>query len=235
MFLRASSDDGEMKCTAVLVAPGIALTAAHCVHPHFVGHASFKLSNAAAVDLTKLDQGRWYAVDHAVPSPSFDPAHVEMGHDVAVVFLSGSVANVSPAKIAPWQLPEGWGAIGASTASSVQAHVSGYGRTSADDYGSRRERRDARVPIRGMSPVSALIGDGADGQPCSDDSGGPAMVAYSGSEYVISLASYQRGSTCTTGNYEARLDADWPFLHDNLGTLVAATLATTPDDFPGAH
>lgn len=225
--------DGELSlCSSVLIASDAVLTAAHCVDPYYAGIGpKFYVNALAQVGFDPNDRG-WADVAAVSESPDFDPRNPAAGHDVAVARLKERITGTLPATIDPYALPAAWATAGNLTANPVDARIIGYGADNdaePDDVGKRLE---ATVPIRGLDAQTVLVGDGTAGQACHADSGGPALVTYAGHDYVVSVASFMRGPTCTTGNYGTRLDANWSFLAATLGGELAAQ-QPTPSDFLG--
>ncbi|HWG56935.1 MAG TPA: trypsin-like serine protease [Gaiellaceae bacterium] len=188
--------DGSVRCSAVLVAPAVVATAAHCV------------SDGAVVDVafdSKLDRASWTlhrgrAVVH--------PAYNGNGDDLAVVLLDAA------AGIAPAALPAAGAVAGLSKGALVVSVGYGYSGRSADgSFLYDGLRRAGSSPVAGITK-SALRLDTSEGGPCMGDSGGPQLVG----DTVLSVT-VSGSKTCDKKAEGLRLDT--PSARGFLGRFVA--------------
>jgi hypothetical protein len=112
--------DGEVICTATLIAPTVLVTAAHCVASNQAPNAAFFGSMPFAGDEIPI-------VDR-IADPGFDP--LALTDDIAVVVLARSGRAI------PWQLPVG--PIEALPGAALR--LVGFGATAPGDPGPVRKR-----------------------------------------------------------------------------------------------
>lgn len=228
LALRASGSLGEMDCTAVLVAPDAVVTAAHCVHPRWVG-------SSVRVSVTPKDRvgsTGWIKAYAPILHPAFDAQHVDAGHDIAVVILRSDYTGAPPAWLTAWTLPEAWSDASARTAEPTTLRVVGYGTTTDDPTAPAGRRRERMVPLTDLTDEYLVAGNGDDGQQCHGDSGGPTFLGYWGRWSVVAIASHVYGG-CQTGNWGTRIDANYDFLTAALDSRIPAELLSPPSTFPG--
>jgi hypothetical protein len=228
LALRAAGDDATEQCTAVLVAPDAVVTAAHCVHPNWVGRGV----RVTVTDRDTVGGSGWTGGYAPIIHPDFDPAHVERGHDIAVVLLR-SRYTTPPAVLTAWTLPDAWGDEAARAASPTTLRVVGYGAAVDDPDAATDRRRERFVPLTDLTDQHVVAGNGTDGQPCYGDSGGPTFLGYWGAWNVVSIASFVYGD-CQGGNWGTRIDTNYDFLVAALGDRIPAALLPPPASFPGA-
>jgi hypothetical protein len=146
----------EIVCTASVIAPHTAITAAHCV----VGLEARRLR--VFVGSALGDGGTFIAVSHARSHPGFSPG----GRDVAMLTLR------EPAPVTPLALE--LAALDASIIGTI-IRVVGFGITGPglDDAGVKREGTARIVALR----AEELIAVPEPSLACLGDSGGPALLA----------------------------------------------------------
>lgn len=185
---------GELKCSATLITPQIALTAGHCglTATNWYDYKIF-------VGETIGGAGTTIDVADARPHPGFDVA--TFANDLTLVFLH------DPAPVAPKPLLEQAPTAGASI------RVAGFGITAAS-AGDQGTRRQGTATVGDLSPTEMTLSP-TPSQPCSYDSGGPAFLTVGGIEYLAGVTS--RGDTgCASYSKEVRVDAYLDYIHGYL-------------------
>lgn len=171
-------DAGEVGCTASVIAPHTAITAAHCV----AGRVPLGLRALFGTDVAT---GTLIPISDALVDPAFDSA--TLANDLAMLTLR----EESPAGAIA--MAAGDAAIGTSV------ETVGFGTTSstATDGGTKRA---GTAKISAVQPTElTAMPDPA--QPCHGDSGGPMLLGGS----AIAVAS--RGDTaCSDHAIYARID-----------------------------
>jgi secreted trypsin-like serine protease len=196
-------------CTATLIAPDVALSAAHCLRS--LGHrtAAFVLNDR----LSDAGPETAHSVAQVVLHPGFA---VVAGagaprHDLALVRLADPIRNVAPERLLS--------AVEASTLALGQAvDLVGYGRASrAEDRRGIKNRGRSR--LREIQAGEWVIGGGEGVQNCDGDSGGPAFVELRGRRRLMGIVSrsVDPQRPCESGTVHSRPDAD--------AGWIAATLA----------
>jgi hypothetical protein len=174
---------GVARCSGVLIAPNLVLTARHCVSPTRSGGIVCGSSplgtpfegDAAVVttDYTMPDEPSAYVrgARFAVPSEGND----ECGFDIALVVLEG--AGVPASAATPYE-PR----LDAPVATGELLTAVGFGMTMSGGLGTRRYREGANVACVGgadctvpeVQPTEFMVGDGFF---CTADSGAPSFDA----------------------------------------------------------
>jgi V8-like Glu-specific endopeptidase len=187
------------KCGATLIAPRLAVTAAHCI----------VLSRERGDDTFALGLGRQggtlYPAASIYVAPGYDPRPAEGAaaryrHDVALLVLE-TAPPATPISIAP------------ANEGDSGTYV-GYGRTTEGDEhvttGYTGERRSARMQIDQTDSFDDYV-SGIDGGLCWGDSGGPLLVA---GHVVGVLSDFDQTFVCQTGNrlIFTDLDAEHEFI-----------------------
>jgi hypothetical protein len=160
---------GRLKCTAVLIAPNVVLTAAHCV------------DDVKSWEVTKLRfgtgpvGGRTTGVARRV----FHPGYLgDQGHDLAVLILKGNVPGVTPATLG-----------NGPAAPSCATRAVGYGRTTYGPAGTPPadgpRLRKSVVQCVEARTGTAIQATGSGGGMCYGDSGGPLF--REGTNVVIGI------------------------------------------------
>jgi hypothetical protein len=221
-YIALVAQDGQVVgpiCGATLVAPTVAVTAAHCI-PEFGGAYAFAVGFGAVgsspvVRARSIVTHKDYAVDK--------PLDIRHEHDVALIFLSEAVQGREPARIAGAEV-------------GCDHRYIGYGRSTPGEYSvpdiEVGERKSASQCVRRLGGVG-IYTRGGDGGLCWGDSGGPLMREGT-NEILGVLADFDGRFECQVGNdmIFASLAAEVDFLQcaANLGpTLAAATGSTTID------
>lgn len=199
--------DGRIGCTGVLVAPRVALTAAHCV------------SRGTPVDRVLVgqsaDEGSYVDILRAWIHPSYEVGGSD--HDLGVLLLR------DPIGVAAVPLNEE-----PLTAADVgrDIRVVGFGAVSADDVSEPRKRQGTAV-VGSVSPLILSL-EPSPSQPCSGDSGGPALWSVNGEQVVVGIISH--GDTeCTQYAHVVRVDAHLDEFVRPLMARIGATSGATGD------
>jgi MYXO-CTERM domain-containing protein len=155
--------DDQLVCTAALIAPHTALTAAHCV-------AGNPLTLRAFFGSSVLDGGTFIAVTNARAHPQFNPG----SNDIAVVTL----ADAAPTEPLVLANPLDASLVGTSL------RVVGFGLAGASIGG-------AGVKRMGTAKIAAVSAEDFTAVPnpslsCLGDSGGPGLVAGDAIAGVVS-------------------------------------------------
>jgi hypothetical protein len=192
-------DDQHGSCTAEIVSPHVAVTAAHCV---LEGHAW-------TLSLGPNAEGPSYPVREAHANPGY-VANGDASHDNAVLVLS------SPVPVPPLVInrrPLTPDLVGRPV------RIIGYGLTSAR-ANDADHKRQASTPLLAIDTAQITVGDAVHAQ-CNGDSGGAALMTLGGVEVLVATDSQSANDLnggCA-GDLDARIDVDTrfidPFIHDN--------------------
>ncbi|WP_394850870.1 trypsin-like serine protease [Pendulispora brunnea] len=175
----------QAMCTATLIAPRVALTAAHCVaHVDADGVEVVLGGDVSAPD------ARHIRITEIVRHPKWDSP----SHDLALVQL-GDDAGITPIALID--------APGAASLQGQAVTLVGYGRDDRGQGGVRHagtarvvETLEKHIRIRREPALS-----------CAGDSGGPALAIADGHAQVAGVASYGDPSCAEFATY-ARLDIE---------------------------
>jgi hypothetical protein len=193
------------RCTATLIAPDVAVTAAHCLEGEGWGDFGFTLDPDLTVDITDIIPA---LVTHQ--HPDFHPEgseYLRIGkrNDVGVVILEEPILNVQPEKLDEWDQVT-------SLESGSELLLCGYGR---DEWAVSRTaglKRDAVVYVD-VATSWEVQSIGEDPQPCKGDSGGPLFVETPNGRRIAGLVSRAAGGShmCDTGAIYTRVATytDW--------------------------
>lgn len=169
--------DGQLGCTASILGPHTAITAAHCI-----GTPARKLRAFFGADAA--EGGTYIAISDARLHPLFDPT----GHDIAMLTLREE-APVTPLAL------EANPAVAGTSIRLVGYGITGGGRS---DGGTRREGT-ARIESVEAQEFTSVPDPSLS---CSGDSGGPALLEAGTIVGVVS-----RGDAmCTDHAIYARVD-----------------------------
>ncbi|MEO6771678.1 MAG: trypsin-like serine protease [Kofleriaceae bacterium] len=194
-----ADDAGEVGCTATVIAPHTAITAAHCV----AGRVPLGLRALFGADVAT---GTLIEVSGALVDPAFDPA--TLANDLALITLRD-------------ESPGGVVAMAAADAAvGTEVATVGFGTTTstASDGGTKRA---GTAKLSDVQPTEVtVVPDPA--QPCHGDSGGPMLLGGS----IVAVAS--RGDLgCSDHAVYARIDvAQQDFVMPYLAATAAGTAAT---------
>lgn len=193
----ACGAEPEVRCTGVLIAPRVVLTAAHCVADMRLQWSVFDVyfgTDAAAHD------GRWIPTTTALVHPDFDAD--SRAHDLALLLLAEPVEDIAP--IALPAAPIGTDAVG------TIARVVGFG---VDDPDAAELRHHPNILKRSgtvrITEVGALTfrAEPAPSMTCVGDSGGPVFVPEGDGEALAGITS-SGDALCASYAVNAMLAAD---------------------------
>ena len=182
--------DGLM-CTATLIAPDVALTAAHCLRPPRYGGFGFTLDTDEADGTADVIP---VAIYHQ--HPAFDDSvdkFLDLGirNDIGIIILSRPIPEVVPEQI---DRP-GSGLVDAGS----RLALCGYGRVQWD-LTMPAIKRDAEV-IVDRAEDREFSTTAIDPQPCNGDSGGPLFADTPSGRQLVGVVSRAMGKSvmCDTG------------------------------------
>lgn len=182
---------GQLLCTATLIAPDVALTAAHCLQAPAFGTLGFTLDTDASDGASDVIPVTIY---HS--HPDFDDGVDEfvdlaVRNDIGILVLAEPVQDVVPEQI---DVPSFETAIDTGN----QLAMCGYGRIAWT--GSVTLKRDAEVVVDRIEPFEFST-TAVDPQPCSGDSGAPLFVDSPSGRRIVGVVSRAVGTSrmCDTG------------------------------------
>lgn len=177
----------HQSCSCTLIAPTVALTAAHCLPPHTpVAVADMRVFFGQNTEF----EGDEIRVLDATPHPLWSPNFV--GYDIGLIRLERPVltpaATLSAAPLGVQQI-------------GTAARIVGYGIHT--EGGSIHEfRRSGSAIVDSITPFSIRLAPD-DAISCIGDSGGPTLLERDGVEFVAAVHSR---SDCETRSIEERVD-----------------------------
>jgi secreted trypsin-like serine protease len=251
-FVGLLNSKNEIFCGGSLISQTQVLTAAHCVsdnNDNLVRASAIKVW-VGAYDLGDSSIGKVYNLKKITRHPDYDSSLVV--HDLAILDISGRVADVEPLEMANTRILSeltssqeltviGFGTIVDNPLPSIQPDVlQEVNLTYVSDqichaivkkYHSDR-LSNARQSLLLLYPnIDELIqsnlctaGDGENSD-CDGDSGGPLVVQSSGKWYQIGLVSYGLEESCAVDGVPAvyaRINKDDGFIKNNLDTSVSS-------------
>lgn len=184
----------EVRCSGVLIAPRVVLTAAHCLEDR----RPDELEIALGPDVRSPDV-RFEAVDRGLIHPGYRPGQPVAGHDLALLRLRRpltitplAVVDATPAELV----------VGASV--DLVA------------YGAPADRTDGGARLRASATLTEVtateLTTGAGGVPCGADSGGAVVLTTADGPRLVG-AIKASGAGCTApGLATALADEDAGFL-----------------------
>ncbi|HKE16605.1 MAG TPA: trypsin-like serine protease [Kofleriaceae bacterium] len=205
-----SSDPGEYpatgalvrgvsyRCTATLIAPDVAITAAHCLVDEGFGDFSFTLDPDLNDDLDGLVPVIAFH-QHPYFHSEGDFNELAQRNDLGVFILERPIESIAPESLGDM-------ADNLSLTSGSEMQLCGYGRDTWADTSSDGVKRDALVHVDMMTPWELQSAD-EDPQPCRGDSGGPVFVETAGGRRIAGVVSRAVGGErmCSTGAIYTRV------------------------------
>jgi secreted trypsin-like serine protease len=209
MLITHAGGGTTVDCTATLIAPDVALTAAHCLPvPYFGLGLEFSLDTDARDGM--IDNPINVIVAH--PHPDFQPTRTDTvdltnAADIAVLILATPIPSVVPEQI------DGVLDI-ADVHSGMDLELVGYGLTKWNSQQPNGLKQQATVTIdRTETYEFDTTNQGA--QPCYGDSGGPLFSMPGAPRRMIGLVSRAHGAitTCNSGAIVTRVEpyVNWVF------------------------
>jgi hypothetical protein len=207
-------------CSAVLIAPDVVATAAHCVdqanHPGWLFGVYLGADATAYPTLVALEP-HLLAVTAVHPHPSY-VSTPPFTADVAVAILAQPVTGVAPVGL--WRAPITPDMVG------DPVRIVGYGQAVLGTPSATR-RQAATVLAAIDSGDTIKVGD-AQHVTCLGDSGGPALYDGGAGEVVLGLDSYADGSNCDQPAHFRRADLYLPFFDTYDGYVPPGPDAGVP-------
>jgi len=195
---------GPVECTGTLVSPYLVLTAGHCTTPDIIEGARVVIGSSLAAPVATIPIAR------AVPPPQFDLG--SLTNDVALLVLA-SAASPTPVPL---------GASAPVVGGAVE--IVGWGVASAD-AGIDGKKRQGTTTITAVAETTFAV-SAAPSQPCSGDSGGPALSSAGGSASVVGVTSHGDVG-CVQGATYTRVDAYLAsFIQPTMAAFAAGSAAT---------
>jgi endonuclease G len=209
--------DGFVDCSAVLVAPTVALTAGHCDDPALTDVI------VGTNDLSHPERGETLAVAARITYPDYRDTF-----DVTALVLA------TPSTVTPRAIATGWAA--ADIADEAAVTLVGFGAIDRDgtEFVDALQAADTVITdatcagARGCNAAARPAGElGAGGMgrdTCPGDSGGPLYLRTAYGDFVAGLTS--RGydgadSACEDGGIYVRPDAIVGWVEDVTGVAIA--------------
>lgn len=196
------------RCTATLIAPDVAITAAHCMTDEGYGDFGFTL------DPDLLANGPEGIVPvllyHEHPefdgfSPDGDYSELGRRNDIAVVILAEPIEGVTVERL-------DWPSRGGELRDGTELALCGYGRDSWSVASTAGRKRHGVVFVDHASSWELQTID-EDPQPCKGDSGGPVFAQTDEGRVIVGLVSRAHGLSrmCDTGAIYTRVApyAEW--------------------------
>jgi uncharacterized protein (TIGR03382 family) len=201
-------------CSGFVVSPHVVVTAAHCVN----GAGPYEVVVGSSVDFnvgpaaSNVVSASSVAYDH-----TFDPNHVENGHDIGVVVLS------APLSTTPLTLSHA--ALSAAMVVGATARIVGWGVTSPNDQGATLARRQVSTPVTALDTIFVTAGS-ASHSTCGGDAGGPLLLTIASTEVVAGVVSFG-GASCTGSFYSDRADTIAAFVDPYIAADTGGNDAST--------
>lgn len=196
------------KCTATLVAPTLAITAAHCVE----GLTAEEIAFAIGADLANPKD--WQIVSAVHVHPDYDVDSAE--HDFAVLELASPFGDVEP-------LTANCDALPSSKLVGAKVQLAGYGETEDDPDNARQWWAPTKVIALG---AFEFIVDGGGVGACYGDSGGPALSTLVGG-FARVLGTLSWGDAeCGQIDHFTRVDDNCAFLRSFEAAAATQSAAT---------
>jgi uncharacterized protein (TIGR03382 family) len=195
----------HMLCTATLIAPDVAVTAAHCLIPPVFGDFGFTLDTDSSDGIDDVIPVSFYH-----QHPDFDEGvdgflDLAVRNDVGVIILERPILDVPPAQI---DTPT----FGTTIDSGNQFSMCGYGRIAW--YGAQTALKREAVVFVDRAQDFEFATTATDPQPCIGDSGAPLFIDGPDGRRIIGLVSRAVGPSemCDTGAIITRVGPYAPWI-----------------------
>lgn len=206
-------------CTAVMISPTVALTAAHCIdsptHPNYE-YGIFPGDDASPYPFLVDLEPHLVPVNAVHPHPQYDD-ELPFFADIGVVVLESALP------VAPLQIrrePFDQSLVG------LPALIIGYGQTTYMQNNSTRY--EAMTKVSGIENDTIIVGDSTI-RSCLGDSGGPAIM----NNVVVGIDSY--GPTgCGSAAHYRRVDFFLPFIDQYVSPPAGPDAGPQPGSDAGA-
>ncbi|HEU4730950.1 MAG TPA: trypsin-like serine protease [Kofleriaceae bacterium] len=223
------------KCTGVLIAPTVVMTAGHCYDP-----SGTLLPDNVLIGATSLDRpedGETIAIQRGIVFPD-----AESTEDVAVLVLARASTRPPRRLATGWARPEiadgapvalvGFGAVNAS--GDLYVRRLQEGTTTITDFDcSRSSGCNA-----GAQPDGELGAGGMGVDTCPGDSGGPLYLMTQGGPFLAGVTSRGYADAqlpCSEGGIYERPDKIVAWVEATAGTAVAHGPEPTADPITAVH
>jgi secreted trypsin-like serine protease len=203
----ANADNGSL-CTGTIVAPRAVLTAAHCVHPAFVGDTAV-YEVYATNDIARVTAQDALQVEYAAYDGDFDPSDFFAGNDIAMIVLA-EPTSITPVPIQRTRL--GWDALG-ETVRQV-----GFGMDDRWAQSGAGVKRHTETTLHAILDGLLFFGDIQHSQ-CKGDSGGPTLLRTRSGERIIGVSSFGSPDGRCFGSFDTRVDTELDFIDAVLSRL----------------
>lgn len=196
----AVSFAGVAYCSGTLVAARVVVTAAHCIHQ--------QVPDAVVLGWSLEEDAPQVGVLFAREAAGFDPT--DFSDDIGVLVLEHD-APMAPVTLAS-------GPIDEHMLLGARVRIVGFGST--HDGGDVRGKYQGWARVRAVDETTFSISPDP-AQPCTGDSGGPALLTIDGVETLIGVTS-SGDAACESFATETRVDAYLSFV---LASVEASTRA----------
>jgi len=207
------SNQGEALCTASLVAPDLAVTAAHCVtNP---GHVPVTgLGLIFNTDVKKADASSIRRIDHALVPAEWRAGGTASRNtfDVALVHFAGGLpTGYQPSDLLPRDQ---------SFSVGEKVELAGYGITNARTNAGAGRLRKTTVAVLNpqFSATEVSFDQSQGGGACHGDSGGPAFIVKKSHPYLFGITSRGTGN-CDQDVIYTKIASYWDWFHQAASLL----------------
>jgi hypothetical protein len=201
-------------CSGTLIASSYVMTAGHCLEGESARNVQVFIGSNA------YSNGTYRSAAELAVHPNYDGRNIL--NDISLIRLS----SPAPTSVTPIPyLPARLGLTRSDEGATVD--FSGFGVT---ETGSDGRKLHVERPIDRVCTGPSSCGDvvphafgysQSGGGPCSGDSGGPAFIFRSGTEYVAGVTSYG-DQRCTDFGVSTTVSDFEPFISDFIGGVLGA-------------